>query len=301
MERKDNIFEEAADKPQGSLFSCIKPEGSSVHECAEQKPVTPSMQPPPPPPASRTSPKPMGQGAPAPAPPVDDGWKREILTRLARAEAVEKELRVEISALYTRLDRSSGTVEEVKRTAQTSGARFKDDLERLRKDLAGSLNAGFARLEERLAAAEGTLNSLGSGGGPFAAKSDLDPLSRELGAIRFELSSLAGRADSLARALPELSRIVPKVDLLEGGYSEFLQSLRKVYEIDSRYSYLSGRMEEIGSSIEAMASGRTKDQDRFSRLEVKSVELEGRADHLSSLFTYFRDMLEKFTGLGAQK
>jgi chromosome segregation ATPase len=217
-----------------------------------------------------------------------------VVEGLARAEAAEKELKSEISALYARLERSSKAGEEAKKTARDLEGRFKADLERLRDDLAGSLCAGFTRLEERLAVAEASLNSLGAGGGPFAVKGDLEPISRELGALRFELSSIAGRADSLARALPELSRIAPKVDLLEGGYSEFLQSLRKVYEIDSRYSYLSGKLDEMSASVESIASGRTKDRDRFSRLEVKTVELEGRADHLSSLFNYFRDILEKY-------
>ncbi|MDT8287977.1 MAG: hypothetical protein RQ748_12780, partial [Elusimicrobiales bacterium] len=186
------------------------------------------------------------------------------------AEAAEKELKAEISALYARLDQAARAGDAGKRESQS--------------------------LEARLAAAESAVSSLGAGGGPFAAKSDLDPISRELGALRFELSSIAGRADSLARALPELSRIVPKVDLLEGGYSEFLKSLRKVYEIDSRYSYLAGKLGEMEGALSSAAAARGKDQDRFSRLEVKAVELEGRADHLSSLFNYFRDMFEKFIG-----
>lgn len=293
---------------KGSLFSCV------CHEISEPSPVVPppvsppltqgaqaappAMQPPPPPPASPS--------------PAEVAWKKEVLERLSRAETAEKELKAEIASLSARLEQTAKSGEAGKRDVQGLEMHLNENMGRLESDLAGSLSAGLKRLEadlsgslgsglkgleERLAAAEGALNSLGTNAAnTFAAKTDLETLSHELGTLKFELASLAGRADSLARALPELSRIAPKVDLLEGGYSEFLQSLRKVYEIDSRYSYLSGRMEEVGASVDSIASGRVKDQDRFSRLEVKAVELEGRADHLSSLFNYFRDMFEKFIG-----
>jgi chromosome segregation ATPase len=287
-----------------SLFSCICHEGDIENSGAQAS--QPAMQPPPPPPS------PPAPKAPAPPSPSEIAWKKEIMERLSRSEAAERELKAEISALNARLEQVFRAGEAGKRDAQVLEIRLKENIGRLENDLAGSLSSGLKRiesdlsgslgsglkgLEERLAAAERALNSLcAATSGPFAAKSDLETLSHELGRLKFELASFAGRADSLARALPELSRIAPKVDLLEGGYSEFLKSLRKIYEIDSRYSYLAGKLEEMENSLGSAAAARGKDQDRFSRLEVKAVELEGRADHLSSLFNYFRDMFEKFIG-----
>lgn len=300
-----DVLNGSGELKKGSLFSCICHESVAESYIVPTPPGSPpSLQagqasPPamrPPPPSGKPPVAVPGPTAPPPPSLAEIAWKKEILERLSRAEASETQLKAEISAIYARLEQTARADEAAKRESRSLESRLKEDISRVQTDLAGSLSAGFTRLEERLAATEAAVNSSGAERGPFAAKSDLDPISRELGALRFELSSIAGRADSLARALPELSRIAPKVDLLEGGYSEFLQSLRKVYEIDSRYSYLSGRMEEVGASVDSMASGRAKDQDRFSRLEVKTVELEGRADHLSSLFNYFRDMFEKFIG-----
>lgn len=254
--RLGNILNGATGPEGGSLFSCIRRETEPAME-----PVK-APAPPPPPPAVPV-PQPALEAAEA-------GWRLAVQERLARAEAVEKELRAVISDLRAGLDQAARAPAAGAREVQALEGRLKADIARLR-----------AELQEPPA------------GGPAAASGDLE-------AVRLELAKVAGRSDALARTLAELARRSPKAEPPGGGYAELLPVLRKVYEVDARQSCLVGRLDKIEEAAAAAAAARGKDQDRFSRLEVKAVELEGRADHLSALFGYFRDLLEKFIGAGVK-
>ncbi|KAF0124474.1 MAG: Uncharacterized protein FD189_2066 [Elusimicrobia bacterium] len=311
MEEKGNVFGKDADKPQSSLFSCIKGGKDESYGCAQEQGVAlndTSPAPPVPPPSPESSPPgpaagppPLTSPPPPPPPPlprVDESREKCLIGRLEKSEKCGNDLREAVAGLREELRSLESRPPEEPKGLSELRAGVEDFKSGLRRLLASELS----RLEARVSAVESAGETAAA---PSAGAGELsvlrDSLEGSMSALRAEAGELRAAIASVQKGAAESARAAGKVEVLEGAYKEMLAALRKVYEIDSRYAYFSGRFEKLEESFAAEREDRRADQSRFSRLEVKAVELEGRADHLSSLFTYFRDMLEKFTGSGAKK